>query len=43
MGGGQLADTIRAFVALDLDAKSLRRVVRGVSPKRATVGLVGRS
>lgn len=28
MGGGQLADTIRAFVALDLDAKSVRRVVR---------------
>jgi 2'-5' RNA ligase len=28
MGGGKLADTIRAFVALDLDAKSLRRVVR---------------
>jgi RNA 2',3'-cyclic 3'-phosphodiesterase len=28
MGGGKVADAIRAFVALDLDAKSVRRVVR---------------
>jgi 2'-5' RNA ligase len=28
MAGGKVADAIRAFVALDLDAKSVRRVVR---------------
>jgi 2'-5' RNA ligase len=38
MGGGKSTGTIRAFVALDLDAKSVRRVVRVADRLRIASG-----